>query len=112
MVVSMLVVMVVVMVRSVMMMIVIMIVIMVMVVAVVRDFLLAVDADGEVRRRDAAAGDRFTDEFDAGDAKRVQVRDGGVGVGEEFKQRGGKHVAGGTHRAIKVKGFHGVGSGG
>ena len=83
-----------------MVMVVVVIVLMMMVVmimVVVRDFLLAVHADGEMGRGDAAAGDRLTDEFDARNVKGVQFRDDGVGIGEEFKQRGGKHVAGGAH---------------
>ncbi len=40
---------------------------------VIRDFLLAVDADSEVRRGDAAAGDRLADEFDAGNGEGVQL---------------------------------------
>jgi hypothetical protein len=94
MVVSMLMVVVVVIVIMVMM---VVIVIMVMVVAVVRDFLLAVDTDGEVRRRDAAAGDRFTDEFDAWDAEGGQFVECGLRVGLEFEKGGGKHVAGSAH---------------
>ncbi len=45
----------------------------VVVMIVVGDLLLAVDADGEVRRRNAAAGDRLADEFDAGNGEGVQL---------------------------------------
>ncbi len=83
------------MVVSMIMMMVVMIVL--MVVVVVRDFLLAVDADGEVRRGDAAAGDRLADEFDAWDVKGVQFVERGVRVGLEFEKCGCKHVAGGAH---------------
>ncbi len=73
------------------------IMIMVMMVVVVRDFLLAVDADGEMGRGDAAAGDRFTDEFDAWDAEGGQFVECGLRVGLEFEKGGGKHVACGAH---------------
>ena len=69
----------------------------VVMVVVVGDLLLAVDADGEVRRRDAATGDRLADEFDAGNAERVQFVECGLRVGLEFKKCGGEHVACGTH---------------
>ncbi len=64
---------------------------------VIRDFLLAVDADGEVRRRDAAAGDRLADEFDARDVKGVQFVECGLRIGLEFEKCGREHVASGTH---------------
>ena len=67
------------------------------IVVVVDDLLLAVDADGEVRRRDAAAGDRLADKFDAGNAERVELVERGLWVGLEFKKGGGEHVACGTH---------------
>ena len=73
------------------------IMIMVMMVVVVRDFLLAVDADGEMGRDDAATGDRLADEFDARDVKGVQFGKRGLRVGLEFEKRGGEHVACGTH---------------
>ena len=73
------------------------IMIMVMMVVVVRDFLLAVDADGEMSRGDAAAGDRLTDKFDARNVKGVQFVECGLLVGLEFEKGGGEHVAGGTH---------------
>jgi uncharacterized membrane protein len=85
---------VVVMVMSVIVM-VVMIVLMVMV--VVDDLLLAVDADGEVSRRDAAAGDRLADKFDAGNVKGVQFVECGLRVGLEFEKCGGEHVARGAH---------------
>lgn len=66
-------------------------------VVVVDNLLLAVDADGEVRRRDAATGDRLADKFNAGNAKRVQLGQRLCGVGLEFKKGGGEHVACGTH---------------
>ena len=69
----------------------------VMMVVVVGDLLLAVDADGEVRRRDAAASDRLADEFDARDVKGVQFVECGLRVGLEFKKGGGEHIACGTH---------------
>ena len=69
----------------------------VVMVVVVGDLLLAVDADGEVRRRDAATGDRLADEFDAGNAKRVQLGQRLCGIGLEFKKGGGEHVACGAH---------------
>ena len=84
-----------------MMFVVVMIVMMVMpvivMVVIVRDLLLAVDADGEMRRRNAATGDRLADKFDAGDAKRVQLGQRLCGIGLEFKKGGGEHVACGTH---------------
>ena len=73
------------------------IMIMVMMVVVVRDFFLAVDTDGEMGRGDAAAGDRFADEFDARDVKGVQFRKHGLRVGLEFEKCGGEHVACGAH---------------
>ena len=66
-------------------------------VVVVDNLLLAVDADGEMRRRNAAAGDRLADKFDAGDAKGVQFVECGLQVWLEFKKGGGQHVACGTH---------------
>ena len=69
----------------------------VVMVVVVRDLLLAVDADGEVRRRDAAARDGLADKFDAGNAERVQLVECGLRVGLEFEKGGGEHVACGTH---------------
>ena len=71
--------------------------IVVVMVVVVDDFLLAVDADGEVRRRDAATGDRLADEFDAGNVERVKLGQRHCGVGLEFEKGGGEHVACGTH---------------
>lgn len=76
---------------------VVVVVFVVVMVVVVGDLLLAVDADGEVRRRDAATGDRLADEFDAGNAKRVKFVERGLWVGLEFKKGGGEHVACGTH---------------
>ena len=73
------------------------IMIMVMMVVVVRDFLLAVDADDEMSRGDAAAGDRLADEFDAWDVKGVQFVECSLLVGLEFEEGGGEHVASGTH---------------
>ena len=73
------------------------VVIVVVIVVIVRDLLLAVDADGEMRRRDAAAGDRLADKFDAGNAERVELVERGLWVGLEFKKGGGEHVACGTH---------------
>jgi hypothetical protein len=73
------------------------IMIMVMMVVVVRDFLLAVDADGEMGRGDATAGDRLADEFDARDVKGVQFVECGLRVGLEFEKCGGEHVACGAH---------------
>ncbi len=73
------------------------IMIMVMMVVVVRDFLLAVDADGEMGRGDAAAGDRLADKFDARDVEGVQFVECGLRVGLEFEKCGGEHVAGGAH---------------
>ena len=69
----------------------------VVIVVVVDNLLLAVDADGEMRRRDAATGDTLADEFDAGNAERVQFVECGLRVGLEFKKCGGEHVACGTH---------------
>ena len=71
--------------------------IMVMMVVVVRDFLLAVDADGEMGRGDATAGDRLADEFDAWNVEGVQFGERGLRVGLKFKKCGREHVAGGTH---------------
>ena len=83
----------------VMMMIVVMVVMMLVMVFVVimHDFLLAVDTDGKVRRRDAAAGDGLADEFDARDAEGVQFVECGLLVGLKLKKGGGKHVACGAH---------------
>ena len=64
---------------------------------VVDNLLLAVDADGEVSRRDAATGDRLADKFDAGNVKGVELGQRRCGVGLEFKKGGGEHVACGTH---------------
>ena len=69
----------------------------VMMVVVVRDFLLAVNTDGEMGRGDAAAGDRLTDEFDARNVKGVQFGERGLRVGLEFEKCGGEHVACGAH---------------
>ena len=84
-----------------MMFVVVMIVMMVMpvivMVIIVRDLLLAVDADGEMRRRNAATGDRLADKFGAGNAERVQLGQRRCGVGLEFEKCGGEHVACGTH---------------
>ena len=80
-----------------MVMMVVAVMIMVMMVVVVRDFLLAVDADGEMSRGDAAAGDRLADEFDAWDVKGVQFVECSLLVGLEFEKCGREHVAGGTH---------------
>ena len=74
-----------------------MVVVIMVVVVIVRDFLLAVDTDGEMGRGDAAAGDRFADEFDARDVKGVQFRKHGLRVGLEFEKCGGEHVACGAH---------------
>ena len=79
------------------MMMVVMFVFMVMIVVVVRDLLLAVDADGEVRRRDAATGDGFADKFDAGNAEGVKLGQRGIRVGLEFQKCGREHVARGAH---------------
>ena len=84
-----------------MMFVVVMIVMMVMpvivMVVIVRDLLLAVDADGEMRRRNAATGDRLADKFDAGNAKRVKFVERGLWGGLEFEKGGGEHIACGTH---------------
>ena len=89
---------VVVMVMVVVIVMVVMVAIMIMVmVVVVRDFLLAVDADGEMGRGDAAAGDRLADEFDARDGKGVQFVERGLRVGLEFEKCGREHVACGAH---------------
>jgi hypothetical protein len=87
----------VVMVMMVMIVVVMVVMIVLMVVVVVRDFLLAVDADSEVRRGDAAAGDRLADEFDARDVKGVQFVECGLRVGLEFEKCGREHVARGAH---------------
>ncbi len=90
-------VMVVVVIMVVMLVVVMMVMMMVVIVVVVGDLLLSVDADGEVRRRNAAAGDRLADEFDAGNAKRVKFVERGLWGGLEFEKGGGEHVACGTH---------------
>ena len=69
----------------------------VVMVVVVDDFLLAVDADGEMRRRNAAASDRLADKFDSRDVKSVKLVERGLRVGLEFEKGGGEHVACGTH---------------
>ena len=76
---------------------VVMVVFVVVMVVVVDNLLLAVDADGEMRRRNTAAGDRLADKFDAGNAKRVKLGQRRCGVGLEFEKGGGEHVACGTH---------------
>lgn len=81
----------------VMIVVVMVVMIVLMVVVVVRDFLLAVDADSEVRRGDAAAGDRLADEFDARDVKGVQLGQCLVWVGLEFEKCGCEHVARSAH---------------
>ena len=73
------------------------VVIVVVMVVIVRDLLLAVDADGEMRRRNAAAGDRLADEFDARDVKGVQLGQCLVWVGLEFEKCGCEHVARSAH---------------
>ena len=78
-------------------MVVFVVVMVIVMVVVVDDFLLAVDADGEMRRRDAAARDGLADKFDAGNAERVQLVECGLRVGLEFEKGGGEHVACGTH---------------
>ena len=74
-----------------------MVVSVVVMVVVVGDLLLAVDADGEMRRRDAATGDRLADKFDAGNAERIELGQRRSGIGLEFEKGGGEHVACGTH---------------
>ena len=74
-----------------------MMVVVMVVSAFVNLLLLAVHKDGEVGRGDAAARHALADKLDAWDAKRVQVRDDGGGIGLEFKKCGGEHVACGTH---------------
>ena len=73
------------------------VVIVVLMVVVVRDLLLAVDADGEMRRRDAAADDRLADKFDSRDVESVKLVERGLRGGLEFEKGGGEHVACGTH---------------
>jgi hypothetical protein len=80
-----------------MMVVMVAIMIMVMMVVVFRDFLLAVDADGEMGRGDAATGDRLTDEFDARNVKGVQFVERGLWVGLKFEKSGREHVACGAH---------------
>ena len=82
------------------------IMIMVMMVVVFRDFLLAVDADGEMGRGDAAAGDGTAFVGDAGDARGIEAGESGVGVGMEFEEGGGQHVAGSTGGAVDMETFH------
>ena len=86
-----------VMVMVVVVVVVMMVVSVVVMVVVVGDLLLSVDADGEVRRRDAAAGDRLADEFNARDVKGVQFVECGLWVGLEFEKCGGEHVSCGPH---------------
>ncbi len=80
----------------VMMMFVVVVIVVVMVV-VVDNLLLAVDADDEVRSRDAAARDGLADKFDSRDVKSVKLGQRLCGIGLEFKKGGGEHVACGTH---------------
>ena len=97
MVVSMVMVVVVIMLMIMVVMVVFVVVMVIVMMVVVDNLLLAVDADGEVRRRNAAAGDRLADEFDAGNAERVKLGQRRCGVGLEFEKCGGEHVACGTH---------------
>ena len=97
MVVSMVMVVVVIMLMIMVVMVVFVVMMVIVMVVIVRDLLLAVDADGEVRRRDAATGDRLADEFDAGNVERVKLGQRHCGVGLEFEKGGGEHVACGTH---------------
>lgn len=97
MVVSMVMVVVVIMLMIMVVMVVFVVMMVVVMVVVVGDLLLAVDANGEMRRRDAATGDRLADEFNARDVKGVQFVECSLRVGLEFEKRGREHVARGTH---------------
>ena len=97
MVVSMVMVVVVIMLMIMVVMVVFVVMMVVVMVVMVGDLLLAVDADGEMRRRNAATGDRLADKFDAGNAERVKLVERGLWVGLEFEKGGGEHIACGTH---------------
>ena len=73
------------------------VIVVVMVTVVVRDFLMAIDTDGEVRRRDAAARHTLADKLDAGNAEGVQFGGRRHRVRLKFEKCGGEHVACSAH---------------
>ena len=82
-------------------------VVMRMAVLVVEALLLgAVDRDGHVRAGDPALHGGVGLKAHARNAEAVELVDERFPVGQKLQQRGGQHVAGSAHAAVKVQGFH------
>ncbi len=90
----------------VMVMIVLVLMIMFMIVVVVGQFLAAVHGHGDVGAGDAELFGGPALQADAGDAEAVHPFDEGVGIGDEFAERGHQHIPGGAHIAFEVEDFH------
>ena len=80
----------------------------VMMVVVVLALDVPVDVHVHARADEAAHGRGIRVHVHARDAERVDARERGRAVGDQFKERGGEHVTGRAHRAFEVERLHSI----
>ena len=68
--------------------------------------LFAIHGDDHVGAGDAALLGALARETDAGQPKPVHPLDEGVGIGDEFQQRGHEHIARRAHIAFEIQRLH------
>ena len=66
-------------------------------------FRFAVYRNVKMRSADPAFFGGFFQKTNAGDRQRVELLKERVAVGEQLVKRGGEHIAGGAHRAVKIQ---------